>query len=70
MMMWRMTPICLHPELLFMAEDRALLVAVVVAVGLQKYKRKKRRRKKKSLMWKNSLQPPMCTWEIQSSDSP
>jgi hypothetical protein len=32
--MCRMTHICLHPELLFMAEERSLLVAVVVAVGL------------------------------------
>jgi hypothetical protein len=42
-----------------MAEERAMLVAV----GLQKYKRK-RRKKKKPLMWRKSLQPLMCTWEI------
>jgi hypothetical protein len=67
MMMWRMRPICLHPELLSMAEERALLVAELVAVELHKLKRKKRkkrRRKKKLLMWRKSLQPPMCTWEI------
>jgi rRNA-processing protein FCF1 len=56
-----------------MAEERALLVAELVVVELQKLKRKKRkkrRKKKKLLMWRKSLQPPMCTWEIQSLDSP
>jgi hypothetical protein len=55
MMMWKMRLMCLHPELILMAEERVLLVQVgVVQQEMKKLRRKMMvvmvRRRKKYLM--------------------
>jgi hypothetical protein len=64
-MMKKRTLICLLLEAKAEAKD-FLRVLVAVAAGLLKFRKKRKR----SLMWRKSLQLPICTWGLQSSGSP